>query len=467
MVPPAEVSSRTARDPYAAFRFSDYRNYWIGGFVSVIGRQMLAVAVLYEIFQRTHSATALGLVGLAGALPVILLSLPAGQAADRFHRKRILIATQLLLVCTSTALAALSLWHAHVPDLPPLIWANRALAWTAAFFGEKKGVSFDPAVPLVYMLLLCNGFARAFGWAARSPFVANLVPRSVLGNAVTWGSTNFEVGSMIGPAVSGLLIARLEHWSAGAGFPAVYLLDALCGLVFIGFLLPIRYHQEPHTPRHHPLRELFAGIKFVWNKKVILASITLDLFAVLLGGATALLPIFADQILGVGPAGLGWLRAAPSFGALLMAVLLAHLPMRRAGLMLLGAVAGFGAAMIVFGLSKSFWLSMLMLAISGALDNISVVVRHTLVQLLTPDPMRGRVSAVNNVFIGSSNELGAFESGITAAHFGPVMSVVGGGIGTIIVVVAAAKIWPELRGIGPLQSAGETPDELEPHERTA
>jgi MFS family permease len=466
MPPPAEVSSRATRDSYAAFRFSDYRNYWIGGFVSVIGRQMLAVAVLYEIYQRTHSKTALGLVGLAGALPVILLSLPAGQAADRFHRKRILIATQLLLVCTSTALAALSLWHAHVPDLPPLIWANRALAWTASFFGEK-GVSFDPAVPLVYMLLLCNGVARAFGWAARSPFVANLVPRSVLGNAVTWGSTNFEVGSMIGPAISGLLIARLDRWSSGIGFPAVYALDALCGLVFIGFLLPIRYRHDPHPPRHHPLRELFAGIKFVWNKKVILASITLDLFAVLLGGATALLPIFADEILRVGPAGLGWLRAAPSFGALLMAVLLAHLPMRRAGMMLLGAVAGFGAAMIVFGLSTSFWLSMLMLAISGALDNISVVVRHTLVQLLTPDPMRGRVSAVNNVFIGSSNELGAFESGITAAHFGPVMSVVGGGIGTIIAVVAAAKIWPELRGIGPLQSAGKMPDELEPHERTA
>ncbi len=468
MAPLAEVSSRATRDPYAAFRFSNYRNYWIGGFVSVIGRQMLAVAVLYEIYQRTHSSTALGLVGLAGALPVIFLSLPAGQAADRFHRKRILIATQLLLVCTSAALAALSLWHEQVPNLPPLIWANRALAAMAAFFGEKKGVSFDPGVPLVYLLLLVNGVARAFGWAARSPFVVNLVPRSVLGNAVTWGSTNFEVGSMIGPAISGLLIARLDRWSGGIGFPAVYALDALCGLVFIGFLLPIRYHHEPHTPTHHPLRELFAGIKFVWNKKVILASITLDLFAVLFGGATALLPIFADQILQVGPAGLGWLRAAPSFGALLMAVLLAHLPpMRRAGLTLLGAVAGFGAAMMLFGLSKSFWLSLIMLAISGALDNISVVVRHTLVQLLTPDPMRGRVSAVNNVFIGSSNELGAFESGITAALFGPVLSVVGGGIGTILVVIAAAKTWPELRRIGPLQAAGETPDELEPQKRTS
>ena len=444
----ADESPSPAHDPYAAFRFSSYRNYWIGGFISVIGRQMVAVAVGYEIFQRTRSATALGLVGLAGALPVILLSLPAGQVADRFNRKRILIATQFLLVFSSAALAALSMWHDKVPALAPLVWANRGLATITAFFGEKSGVSFDPAVPVVYLLLLLNGVARAFGWAARSPFVTNLIPRPVLANAVTWGSTNFEVGSMIGPAVGGLLIAA-------TGFPAVYALDALCGLTFIAFLLPIRYVQERHAVHHHLLRELFSGIEFVWKKKVILATITLDLFAVLLGGATALLPMFADQILHVGPAGLGWLRAAPSFGALSMALFLAHSrPMRRAGLTLLCAVAGYGAATIVFGLSKSFWLSLLMLALTGALDNISVVVRHTLEQLLTPDPMRGRVSAVNNIFIGSSNELGAFESGVTAALFGPVISVVAGGIGTILVVLAAAARWPALRRIGPLHTAG-------------
>src|SRR4030095_2275114 len=242
-------------------------------------------------------------------------------------------------------------------------------------------------------------------------------------------------------------------------------LDALCGLTFITFLLPIQSRQEPPERRKRPLEELFAGIEFVWKKKVILATLTLDLFAVLLGGAIALLPIFADHILHVGAVGLGWLRAAPSLGALAMAFALAHLPpMRRAGVTLLWAVAGFGAATVVFGLSRSFWLSMAMLALTGALDNISVVVRHTLVQLLTPDTMRGRVSAVNNIFIGSSNELGAFESGITAALFGPIISVVGGGLGTIAVVIATALRWPEVRRIGSLQQTSETEIEEPPRE---
>lgn len=446
----------SAHDPYAAFRFPAYRNYWIGGFVSVIGRQMLAVAVGYEIFQRTHSATALGLVGLAGALPVIFLSLPAGQAADRFRRKNILLITQALLVLSSIALMFLSLRHETVPPLPPLMWGVQLVAKVAALFGETSGVVFDPALPLVYLLLLLNGVARAFGWSARSPFMANLVPREHLPSAVTWGSTNFEIGSVAGPAIGGLVIAQL-------GFPAVYAIDALCGLVFIGFLLPIVDRQEFHKSDLHPLKQLIAGLDFVFRKKIILATITLDLFAVLLGGATALLPIFADQILHVGAVGLGWLRAAPSFGAFAMALTIAHLPpMRRAGMTLLWAVAGFGAATIVFGLSKSFWLSMLALMITGALDNVSVVVRHTLVQLLTPDTMRGRVAAVNNVFIGSSNELGALESGLTAAAFGPVISVVGGGIGTILVVIIVAMKWPQVRRIGHLHQVVDAESELLP-----
>ncbi|MDB6155075.1 MAG: major facilitator superfamily 1 [Chthoniobacteraceae bacterium] len=445
-----------SHDPYAAFRFPDYRNYWIGGFISVIGRQMVAVAIGYEIFQRTHSATALGLMGLAGALPVILLSLPAGQVADRFRRKRILIVTQLILVASSAALVALSLNYSAVPDLPALAWINRGIAWLAALFGEKTGVSFQPALPFFYGLLLLNGVARAFGWSARSPFVANLVPRTALASAVTWGSTNFEVGSVVGPAIGGLVIAQF-------GFSIVYALDAVCGLVFIGFLLPIADHQERIEPgliRRHPLRELFAGLGFVFRKKVILASITLDLFAVLLGGATALLPMLADQVLHVGAVGLGWLRAAPSFGALAMALTIAHRPpMRRPGITLLWAVGGFGLATVLFGLSRSFWFSLSMLALTGALDNISVVVRHTLVQLLTPDSMRGRVSAVNNIFIGSSNELGALESGLTAALFGPALAIVAGGMGTILVVLGAAWCWPELRRIGALHLITQEPED--------
>ena len=452
---PHETEIPTGRDPYAAFRFAHYRRYWIGGFISVVGRQMLAVAIGWEVYERTRSATALGIVGLMGALPVILLSLPAGQVADRLNRKWIIVLTQTVLVFTSLALAWLALGHTVAL---PVEWAQRGLAATAAWFGEKEGVHFGPEVPLIYGLLLLNGMARAFGWAARPPFVAGLVPRKALANAVTWGSSNFEIGSMAGPALGGLLLAVF-------GFPVVYALDAACQIVFIGFLLPTHARQEPVKPKEHPLRDLLGGLRFVWRTKEILATITLDLFAVLLGGATALLPLFAKDILHVGPVGLGWLRAAPSFGAVAMAIAITHLPpMRRAGVTLLWAVAGFGVAMTVFGLSTSFWLSLAALVLSGACDNVSVVVRHTLVQLLTPDAMRGRVSAVNNVFIGSSNELGALESGLTAALFGPVASVVGGGIGTVLVVLAAAAIWPQLRRLGPLHRVepGETSNTQHP-----
>jgi MFS family permease len=436
----AEIPS--GRDPYAAFRFGSYRNYFFGGFISVIGRQMLAVAVGWEIYERTNSKTALGLVGLMGALPVILFSLPAGHFADRLHRKSIIIASQCLLIGTSLALAWLALGHTVAL---PVGWAQRALAATAAFFREKESVTFGPEVPLMYALLLLNGTARAFGWAARTPFLTGLVPRSALPNAVTWSSSNFEIGSMAGPALGGLLLA---HY----GFAFVYALDAACQLVFVAFLLPTRSRQEPHAATgEHPLQDLLAGMRFVWRTKVILATITLDLFAVLLGGAVALLPIFAKDILHVGPVGLGWLRAAPSIGAVTMALIIAHRrPMARAGVAMLWAVVAFGVATIVFGLSRNFWFSLAALAVTGAADNISVVVRHTLVQLLTPDPMRGRVAAVNNVFIGSSNELGALESGLTAALFGPVLSVVGGGIGTILAVATVAWKWPEVRRIGSL-----------------
>ena len=441
-------------DPYAAFRLPAYRAYWIGGFASVIGRQMLAVAVGYEIFRRTNSATALGLAGLMGALPVILFSLPAGQVADRFNRKWIMLIAQGVLVVTSICLAALAREGVTVPALPGLEMAQAALARVAAFFGAGDGVNFGPEVPVMYLLLLFNGTARAFGWAARTPFVANLVPRETLANAVMWGSSNFEIGSIIGPALSGLIIYLY-------GFSTVYLIDAACSLFFIACVLPVGYRQTARTVREHPLKDLFSGIRFVWHTKVILATITLDLFAVLLGGATALLPIFADQILHVGPVGLGWLRAAPSFGAVATAITLAHSPpLRHAGRAMLWAVAGFGLAIVVFGFSQSFWLSLVALAVTGACDNISVVVRHTLVQLLTPDAMRGRVSAVNNVFIGSSNELGAFESGITAELFGPVLSVVAGGIGTIVVVAVAAWKWPQVRRIGRLHQVEEIDREI-------
>jgi len=235
----------------------------------------------------------------------------------------------------------------------------------------------------------------------------------------------------------------------------VYLLDATSSVVCVLLLLQLSSSgAAQRTGKATNLQTLLAGVKFVWSTPIILATITLDLFAVLLGGATYLLPIYATDILHVGAAGFGWMRAAPAFGAVAMGVTIAHLPpMKKAGRDLLLAVAGFGVATIVFGISKSFWLSLVMLFLTGALDNVSVVVRHTLVQVLTPDAMRGRVSAVNNVFIGASNELGGWESGMTAGLIGPFWSVVGGGIGTLLVVAATAVIWPQVRRFGSLSEA--------------
>jgi MFS family permease len=443
-------SAPAKNDAYAAFRFTDYRGYAMSSFVANLGRQMLGVALGYEIFQRTHSAAALGLVGLMGALPIIFLSIPAGITADRLNRKGIILATQLLTSLTSVGLTLLALNHTTIPPFTSLAAGTRSLYWLAALFGEKGNVVFEPALPLMYLLVFLNGIGRAFGWSARSALFPNLVPRAVLSNAVMWNSSLFELTCVVGPGLGGLVIAQF-------GVHSVYAIDAAAALLGFLFILPIHAPQEIAEKQPHAWRDLLTGLRFVHENKIILATITLDLFAVLLGGSLALLPIFADRILHVGAVGLGWLRAAPSLGAVVMAFTLAHRPpLKRAGDSMLLAVAGFGIATIVFGLSKNYALSFVALGLTGACDNISVVVRHTLVQLLTPDPMRGRVSAVNNIFIGSSNELGAFESGITAALFGPIISVVGGGVGTILVVLATASKWPQVRTIGALQPPEKT-----------
>jgi MFS family permease len=291
------------------------------------------------------------------------------------------------------------------------------------------------------------GIGQAFRAPARWALVPAVVPEQDLTNAVTWNSSGWQVASMVGPALGGFLIA-----ASGNAINA-YLVTALTCLAAAFLVVLMRPRAKRSRSEPLSLGSLLAGLRFVWNTKLILATITLDLFAVLLGGATALLPIFARDILDIGPTGLGWLRAAPSIGAFFMAIAMAHRPpLRRAGRTLLWAVGGFGAATVIFGVSRDPVLSFFMLAATGALDNISIVVRGTLVQVLTPDALRGRVSAVNAVFFGSSNELGAFESGITAQLFGPVWSVVGGGIGTILVVIAAALHWPEILRLGSLSS---------------
>jgi MFS family permease len=432
-------------DPYAAFRFPAFGFYTAGNLISVIGRLMLMVSVEWEIYARTHSATALGLVGLMIALPVVLLSLPAGHIADRYPRKHIVLVTQALSAICSLALAFVSWQHLALPNWPFLREGNHFLSGIASVFERHTYFHFDDlSLPLIYLILLISATGRTFGWAARSSYFPQLVPRDVFANAVTWNSSVFQIGSVVGPALGGLLIVR-------AGFPFIYALDAICAMSFFLLVLPIRSSDHGTSSERNAWRSLKEGLRFVLSKKVILATITLDMFAVLLGGATAILPIFADQILHCGPIGLGWMRAAPGIGAFIMALLIAYLPpMKHAGKTLLWCVTGFGAATIIFGLSHYLWLSLAMLFMTGVFDSVSVVVRHTLLQLLTPDTMRGRISAVNNIFIGTSNELGALESGLTAALFGPVISVVAGGVGTILAVLGVSWIWPETRKIGAL-----------------
>ncbi len=407
-----------AHDPYAAFRSGDFSLFTAGNLLSITGRLMLAVAVEWEVYARTHSATALGLVGLVIAVPVVTLSLPAGHLADRFSRKRIILISQIFSLLTSLALALVSWKHLAIPAIAPLRGSNRVLSAIAGIFERHHPIfHFDDAsIPLIYLLLFLGAVARTFSWAARSSFFPTLISRDAFANAVTWNNSVFQIGSVVGPAFSGLLVAYI-------GFPFVYLLDALCAFCFFLLVLPIRRSKQRR----------------------------LDLFAVLLGGATALMPIFADQILHCGPVGLGWLRAMPAIGAFAMALVVAHLPpMKQSGQTLLWCVSGFGIATVLFGLSKIFWLSLGLLLLIGAFDSVSVIIRGSIVQLVTPDEMRGRVSSVNNIFIGTSNEFGAFESGLTAALFGPVISVVAGGVGTILVVLAVALHWPETRRIGAL-----------------
>jgi MFS family permease len=411
-------------DPYAALRHPDYRRLLTGNMVSSIGSGMQTLAIEWELYERTGSAMSLGLVGLTLFLPVLVLALPAGHAADRYSRKHLLMAAQGLMALVGLGLAALS--------------------------------ALEGPLPLVYLCLLLAGVSRAFNTPARWALVPQVVPAGALGNAITWNSSGWQIATVVGPALGGLVIA-LTNRAAGA-----YLLAAGCALACAALVAFIRPQGAPRRSEPASLQTLLAGIRFIRRTKLILATITLDLFAVLLGGATALLPMFAKDILEVGPVGLGWLRAAPSIGALVMAVSLAHRPpLRRAGPTLLWSVAGYGAATVVFGLSENFLLSFAMLALTGALDNVSVVVRNTLVQVLTPDAMRGRVAAVNFIFISSSNELGAFESGVTAHWFGPVLSVVGGGVGTILVVGAVMLAWPEVVRLGPLHKVGE--GETAPH----
>ena len=446
-------------DPYAALRLRDFRFYLGGNIASVLGGQMVAVAIGWELYQRTNSATALGLVGLFQLIPLLLFSIPAGHVVDTLNRRHIIVASQFLLTAAACALALASFWHERIPATPLIRLLNRGCSGLANALGETRVRFTDPYVPVLYAIILLQGVIRTFNQPAKSAFMPMLVPPALFPHAVTWSTSAQELCSVIGPALGGLIVALLLQRPAtfSIAYPAVYLLNALLQFLQSLALIPIRLLNAPRRNEKTTFSSLTAGLRYVWTEKILLATLTLDFFAIVLGGASALLPLFAKDILHVGPAGLGWLRAAPSIGAIAMALLIAHRrPMRRAGRNLLYSVAAFGAATIIFGLSKNIWLSLAMLILIGAFDNVSVVIRHTLVQLRTPDQMRGRVSAINGIFFGSSNQLGALESGITAAAFGAVASVVIGGVATLCIVATAALLWPQLRRLENLDPSRQT-----------
>jgi MFS family permease len=422
--------SAAGHDPYAALRLPQYRLYGCGWMISVIGQQIQTVAVEWDIYNRVRATggerqalLAMAYIGAVLAAPIILLAIPAGVLADRYDRRRLTQLGAALASLASLGLAGLSHWSGPLG--------------------------------LMYGVLGMGAIAQAVGWTARSALLPQIVPAESFSNAATWNSSMFQVAAMAGPALGGAIIIKSATLA--------YIVAAICSLAFFVFLIPVRVQTTARTREPLTLRSLAAGFRFVYRNKIILATITLDLFAVLFGGATALLPAYARDVLHVGSVGFGWLRAAPAVGALVMALWLAHRPpMQKAGRDMLFAVAGFGVATIIFGFSHWFVLSFLMLLLTGALDNISVVVRHTLVQMLTPDSMRGRVSAVNNVFIGASNELGAFESGLVGSRFGAVISVVSGGIGTLLVVAVVSIAWPQVRRFGSLSDARPEEEEVAP-----
>ena len=422
---------------------------------------MASVAIMWEIYERTHSKSALGLVGLVQIIPIFALFLPAGHTVDRFNRRTIVLISQFILALSLVALGLASLFRTSIPAMSILDHSNHVLADIAYRFGERGGVFMDRNIPILFAVLLVNGAVRAFNQPAKASLLPQLVPAPVFSNAATWNSSVFETCSVTGPMLAGGMIAAIEklspksHWL----YASIYFVAAATALIQLLFFLGIRLEYVARAREPVTLRTLSAGIRWVFANKIIYSAITLDMFAVLLGGAVALLPVYAMDILQVGPVGFAALRAAPSVGAIIMALITAHYPpFKTPGRSLLTAVVGFGIATIAFGLSGNFILSLAALFITGMFDNVSVVVRHSLVQILTPDFMRGRVSAVNAVFISSSNELGAFESGFAAAlgerFFGAgggvLFSVILGGIGTLAVAATVALKYPQLRKLAPL-----------------
>ena len=420
MTAPASPAT-PGHDPYAALRIPDFRRF-IGARASfVMATRIQGLVVSWQLFKLTDDPWALGLIGLTEAIPSIAVSLYAGHVADSMKRKNIVVAAVLLLLLCAVALAG--------------------LAWGV----EKRVLDIGQMGTLpIYAVIFVSGIARGFLGPALFAYMPQLLPdRDKLANAITWNSTTWQGSSVIGPVIGGYLIAHLGVANAYTVATALLLVSLTLFSSLTSHPLPTR---EGDAPAPDFVESLSSGLRFIFGNQLVLAALSLDLFAVLFGGAVALLPVFAEKILQVGASGLGHLEAAPAVGSVLMALLLTYFPLRRhAGRKLLWAVAGFGLATIGFALSRNFYLSLGLLFLTGMFDSVSVIVRSTLLQTFTPDYMKGRVSAVNNIFIGSSNEIGAFESGAMAKWLGTTASVVFGGIMTIVVVGVTALKADKLR----------------------
>ncbi len=408
----------------SAFLSRDFRLYQTARMLVILGAEAQSVAVAWQVYQITHSALDLGLTGLALFAPGIFFMLAAGHAADRYDRRAIIMICYALQAACTVALMRFALHPAQ------RIWP-------------------------IYAVLFGIGMGRAFSGPASSALLPSLVPKEHFVNAMTWGAIVFQIANITGPAVGGLLFTlsltgRLAHWNGAA---VVYMFTLLTLLGYLGLVGSMRTRPARTIKNAFNLETMLAGFKYVWQAKLLLGSISLDLFAVLLGGATALLPIYATDILHAGPRGLGLLRAMPSLGALAVSLLMTVKPIKHsAGKLMFFCVGTFGAATVVFGLSRTMWLSMAALIVVGASDMVSVVIRSSVLQLATPNEMRGRVSAVNWLFIGASNEFGEFESGVTARWWGAVPAVVIGGIGSMLVTCAASVVFPALRNADALSA---------------
>ena len=407
---------KPSRAGRVAFTHPDFSLYQLARFFIVAGLEMQSVAVGWQIYEITKRPLDLGLVGLAQFTPGILLFLVSGHAADRFNRRKLLIACYTgFSICSGLLLfTALRGMHAIYP---------------------------------IYSVVVLIGIVRSFNGPVSRAMLPQIVPEEHFPNAVAWNGSVNQCGTILGPSIGGVIYA------VSKGPSAVYTMAMLAAMCAIVCMVQIKLRVKARPREQFTLKTVFAGLHYIRKRKIVLGSISLDLFAVLLGGAVALLPVYAREILKTGPWGLGLLRSSPAIGAATMAILIAHRPLRsRVGATMLWCEAGFGIFTILFGVSRSLILSMLALLFVGAMDMVSVVVRGTLVQLATPDEMRGRVNAVEMIFIGASNEVGQFESGLTAQWLGAVPAVVLGGIGTLIVTGLCAWSFPELRRVDQIPS---------------